>query len=298
MSLFISSIASGSNGNCYYIGNEHEAVLIDAGISCRETETRMKRIGLSMEKVKAIFISHEHTDHTRGTEVISRRYSIPVYITATTHKNSRLGLRKDLMKHFTPYSAVKIGGLEIIGFPKRHDASEPHSFIITSDKVTVGVFTDIGIACEHVVHNLKQCHAAFLESNYDVKMLDEGRYPVHLKRRIRGDDGHLSNLQALELFTNFRAPFMSLLVLSHLSAENNDPKLVHDLFTKHANGVKIVVASRYEQSNVYAVKAGQELSLPPISQKHQSPGNSRVRARNPQKPTSDNDNGQISLSWE
>ena len=253
MSLYITSLNSGSNGNCYYIGNATEAVLIDAGISCRETERRMYRLGLSMQKIKAIFISHEHTDHTRGTAVLSRKYRLPVYITAATHHNSRLWLKPELVKPFASDAPVQIGGLSVTAFPKQHDASEPHSFTITGNGITIGIFTDIGIACEQVVRHLSQCHAAFLESNYDDKMLEEGNYPLFLKRRIRGDEGHLSNLQALDLFTTHRPRFMSLLVLSHLSAQNNSPQLVHDLFSKHANGTQIVVASRYEETEVYSV---------------------------------------------
>ena len=256
MPLYIASLASGSNGNCYYIGNEHEAVLIDAGITCRETEHRMKRLGLSPQMVKAIFISHEHTDHTRGAEVISRKYRVPVYITAATHHNSRLFFEPSLVNPFSASAAVHIGGLYIHAFPKRHDASEPHSFIVKGNGVTIGIFTDIGIACEHVVTNISQCHAAFLEANYDEKMLEEGNYPAYLKKRIRGDDGHLSNHQALDLFTEHRPPFMRLLVLSHLSANNNTPKIVQDLFTRHASGVRIVVASRYEETEVFRVGTG------------------------------------------
>ena len=253
MSLYITSLASGSNGNCYYVGNEHEAVLIDAGISCRETERRMRRLGLSMRRIRAIFISHEHTDHTLGAEFISRKYRLPVYITAATQRNSRLRLEPQLAKLFSTDAPVHIGGLLVNAFPKRHDASEPHSFTVNGNGITVGILTDIGTACEHVVHHLSQCHAAFLEANYDETMLEEGNYPLFLKRRIRGEDGHLSNLQALELFTTHRPPFMSLLVLSHLSAYNNSPQLVHDLFSKHANGTRIVVASRYEETEVYKV---------------------------------------------
>jgi phosphoribosyl 1,2-cyclic phosphodiesterase len=254
MSLYITSLASGSNGNCYYIDNEREAVLIDAGISCRETERRIGRLGLSMRKVKAIFISHEHTDHTRGAEFISRKHNIPVYITAATYRKSRLRLEPQLMKPYTTDVPVHIGQLRVHAFPKRHDASEPHSFIVNGKGITVGIFTDIGTACEHVVHHISQCHAAFLEANYDETMLEKGSYPVYLKKRIRGDDGHLSNLQALELFTTYRSPFMSLLVLSHLSAHNNSPELVQDLFRKHANDARIVVASRYEETEVFCIR--------------------------------------------
>jgi phosphoribosyl 1,2-cyclic phosphodiesterase len=253
MSLFITSLNSGSNGNCYYIGNGNEAVLIDAGISCRETERRMNRLGLSMRKIRAIFISHEHTDHTRGAEFISRKYRLPVYITAATHHNSRLKLEPHLIRTFASDTPVQIGGLIVNAFPKRHDASEPHSFTVNGSGITIGILTDIGTACGHVVHHLSQCHAAFLEANYDETMLEEGHYPIYLKRRIRSDDGHLSNLQALELFTNHRPSFMSLLVLSHLSAYNNSPRLVLDLFSKYANGTRIAVASRDEETELFSI---------------------------------------------
>jgi phosphoribosyl 1,2-cyclic phosphodiesterase len=251
MSLYFTSLNSGSNGNCYYIGNSHEAVLIDAGISCRETERRMSRLGLSIRKVKAIFISHEHTDHIRGVEVISRKYRIPVFITGMTYDNSRLKLDPLLINGFNANETVQIGNLRVNPVRKQHDAAEPHSFTVYGNGITVGVFTDIGTACEHVVHHFGQCHAAFLEANFDDEMLEKGRYPLFLKRRIRSDEGHLSNDQALDLFINHRPQFMELLVLSHLSAHNNHPQLVHDLFSTYANGTRIVVASRYEESEVF-----------------------------------------------
>src|ERR1700748_1269924 len=121
MSLFIASLNSGSNGNCYYIGNEREAVLIDAGISCRETERRMKRLGLSMQKVKAIFVSHEHSDHINGIAVLSRKYQLPVYITPATLNNSGLQLEHQLVVSFKAYEPVTIGNITISAFPKFHD---------------------------------------------------------------------------------------------------------------------------------------------------------------------------------
>ena len=255
MPLHIASINSGSNGNCYYIGNGSEAVLIDAGISCRETERRMARLGLRMSDVKAIFISHEHTDHTKGVEVISRKYKIPVYISNETYLNSRVSLEPGLIHHFHAGKPVHAGNFRIDPFPKWHDAAEPHSFTIASDGITVGVFTDIGISCDHVKTHLSRCHAAFLEANYDETMLENGHYPRYLKRRISGAEGHLSNDQALDLFLSHKPPFLQLLVLSHLSRENNRPKLVHDLFSQNANGVRIEVASRYEESGVWRVES-------------------------------------------
>ena len=253
MPLYIASLNSGSNGNCYYISDGKEAVLIDAGISCRETERRMIRLGLPIRKVRAIFITHEHTDHTRGAEVLSRKHGIPVYITGATYRNSRMNLDQDLVRTFRAGTPEEAGSLLVNPFPKMHDASEPHSFTVSAHGLTAGVFTDIGMACEHVAYHLGQCHAAFLEANYDEGMLERGSYPVYLKRRIRGMEGHLSNDQALELFTTHKSPRMQLLVLSHLSAENNHPQLVHELFSRHANGTKIVVASRHEESELFCI---------------------------------------------
>jgi phosphoribosyl 1,2-cyclic phosphodiesterase len=254
MPLYLAALNSGSNGNCYFIGNGEDAVLIDAGISCRQTERRMVRLSLSIRNIKAIFITHEHTDHTRGAEVLSRKYEIPVYITNSTYRSSRMKLDLEAVKPFTADIPIQIGGLSVNPFRKWHDASEPHSFTVTGDGITAGVFTDIGMACEHVEHHLSQCHAAFLEANYDDLMLENGRYPLYLKNRIRGLEGHLSNNQALELFKTRRSPFLQLLILSHLSAENNHPQLVHDLFSSQANGTKIVVASRYEETEVFCIK--------------------------------------------
>ena len=254
MPMYLASLNSGSNGNCYYVGNGKEAVLIDAGISCRETERRMIRLGLRIKDVKAIFITHEHTDHTRGAEVLSRKHGIPVYITGATYRNSRMNLHPPMMNSFTAGIPVDIGDLRVNPFPKWHDASEPHSFTVSTNGLTAGVFTDIGTACEQVIHHLGQCHAAFLEANYDDGMLERGRYPVYLKRRIQGAEGHLSNDQALDLFLTHRSQWLQLLVLSHLSAENNHPQLVHELFSRHANGTKIVVASRYEESEVFCLE--------------------------------------------
>ena len=143
MSLFISSLNSGSNGNCYYIGNESEAVLVDAGITCREIEKRMKRLNLSIRKIKAVFVSHEHSDHIKGIEVLSKKYQLPVYITTTTLVNSGIRIENHLVTSFKAYERVKIGSLTILPFPKSHDASDPNSFIVDCDKIKYGFFVTV-----------------------------------------------------------------------------------------------------------------------------------------------------------
>jgi len=261
VSLFIASLNSGSNGNCYYIGNQNEAVLIDGGLSCRETEKRLKRLNLDIKKIKGIFISHEHADHIMGVVNLSKKHKLPVYITPATKQFGNLEIESDLVISFRGYEPVTIGDLSVTGFPKFHDASDPHSFLVSSpdanlpDKsVNVGVFTDIGVPCEHVIRHFEQCHAAFLEANYDEEMLDKGGYPIALKNRIRGGEGHLSNAQALQLFTSYRAVHMSHLFLSHLSQHNNSPKLVQSLFEAHAGNTKIIVASRQKETEVFTIQ--------------------------------------------
>ncbi len=254
MELYITSLNSGSNGNCYYIGNAQEAILVDAGISCRETENRMRRLGLSMSKVKAVFISHEHSDHIKGVEVLARKYQLPVYITPATERNARLNLDAVQVLSFTAYEPVQVGELTVTAFPKFHDAVDPHSFVISCQEVKVGVFTDIGVPCDHVIQQFQECHAAFLEANYCEKMLQNGRYPYHLKRRISGNRGHLSNRQALTLFAGYKPAFMSHLLLGHLSKDNNCPKLVQALFEEHADGTTIAVASRFNETAIYTIR--------------------------------------------
>lgn len=253
MSLFVCSIASGSNGNCYYVGNENEAVLIDAGVSCKEIENRMKRSGLSLKNVKAVFVSHEHTDHISGLPVLAKKHNLPIFITAPTLRNCRLRFEKALLNNFSVDAPVVIGDLIVTPFSKRHDAADPTSFTISCNGVTVGVITDIGRACENVVSHFSQCHAAFLEANYDELMLRNGNYPFYLKARISNGHGHISNREALELFQQYRSPQLSHLFLSHLSRNNNCPKLVENLFSSNANGVKMIVTSRFQESAVYQV---------------------------------------------
>jgi phosphoribosyl 1,2-cyclic phosphodiesterase len=242
------------------VGNETEAVLVDAGVSCKEIETRMKRSGLSLQNVKAVFVSHEHTDHISGLPILAKKHNLPIFISAPTLRNSKLRFEKSLLHHFTADVPVVIGDLVITAYSKYHDAADPYSFTITGNGVNIGVITDIGRACENVVTHFSQCHAAFLEANYDEEMLLNGSYSWYLKNRIRGGQGHLSNRQALELFQQYRSPQLTHLFLSHLSRNNNCPKLVEELFTTHASGVNMIVTSRFQESAVYQISSLSKLA--------------------------------------
>ena len=254
MSLLFTSLNSGSNANCYYVGDANNAVLIDAGLSCRETLKRMQQLHLQPSSLRAIFISHEHSDHIKGVEVLSRKLQIPVFISEATQLHGRLFFEPHLIKRIASGTSTTFGSISVEAFNKHHDAADPFSFTVSSHNVTVGVFTDLGHACNNVVSAFSKCHAAILEANYDDTMLDTGPYPYYLKQRIKSEKGHLSNAQALALFLNHRSEHLQHVMLGHLSKENNAPDLVQRLFTSHAGNTSVHVASRYEASPVFMVQ--------------------------------------------
>lgn len=214
----------------------------------------MKRAGLNIRLVKAIFVSHEHGDHVHGVSALSKKYKVPVFATAMMWHQSPIDIPEHLIRTINADEPVSVGDLSITSFRKEHDACDPQSFVVSSQSVSVGVFTDIGRVCDNVVRYFRTCHAAFLETNYDESLLHHGSYPFHLKKRITGGKGHLSNDQALSLFTRHRAEFMTHLFLSHLSEDNNRPKIALDLFKKHSGSVEIVVASRDCESKLYHIR--------------------------------------------
>lgn len=272
MAIYFSSLNSGSNGNCFYLANETEAVLIDTGLSCRETEKRMNRLSLSMEKVKAIFISHEHGDHIKGLAVIAKKYRLPIYSNPKTLAGCK-DLPLQQIKFLSPLEPVMVGGLAITGFPKLHDAADPCSFVIADAGLQVGVFTDIGAACKNVIHYFKQCQAIFLEANYDEELLENGRYPYALKNRIRGGMGHLSNKQALHLFLTHRNEALQYLLLSHLSKDNNCPNLVKNMFSAQAGKTTIAIAGRFQETALY------KIAHPENKLRHSSAANSSMASQ-------------------
>ncbi len=242
--LEVCAIASGSNGNCYYIGNEGGAVLIDAGISCKQILLRMKGNGLDPAKIKAVFISHEHSDHMRGVRAIAKRLHVPVYITAKTYNASYRNLRPDCPRFFEPGTEIGIGGFSVFPFLKKHDAAEPCSFRVGCAGKNVGVFTDIGEPCGNVFAHLRECDVLFLEANYDEKMLQEGSYPWFLKKRIASENGHLSNTQAFCLLENHAGIGLRYVFLSHISKENNTPEIAFNEIKPLAGRFDVKLTSR------------------------------------------------------
>lgn len=249
--LEICAIASGSNGNCYYIGNEKDAILVDAGISCKQIVARMKERELNPSKIKAVFVSHEHSDHMRGVRGVSKKLHVPIFLTAKTFDGSYRNLRPDSPRFFTPGEEITIGDFTVYTFLKNHDAAEPCSFRVQYKGKNIGVFTDIGEPCENVKSHLQKCNGLFLESNYDEKMLWEGSYPYFLKLRVASNVGHLSNGQALDLLSNLSGENLQCVFLSHLSKENNTPEIAFDNMRDLFSRFEVKLTSRFEAGEVY-----------------------------------------------
>ncbi len=248
--LEICSIASGSNGNCYYIGNNTDAVLIDAGISTKQILWRMAERGLDPQKIKALFITHEHSDHMRGARVLAKRLQIPVYITAKTFNSAYKNLRPYYPTFFKPDDVIEVGEFTVYPVLKNHDAAEPCSFRIEYKDRNIGVFTDIGEPCDNVRSHFVRCDGLFLESNYDEKMLWNGHYPWYLKRRVASELGHLSNDQAFELLSRHAGERLRCVFLSHISKENNTLEKAFETVQGLSSKYTIKIASRYEASEV------------------------------------------------
>jgi phosphoribosyl 1,2-cyclic phosphodiesterase len=248
------ALASGSNGNCYYIGNESDAVLVDAGISCKQILIRIKDAGLDASKIRGIFVSHEHSDHVRGVRVLSNKLRVPAWFSQGTFDSIIQSEQPNQFVIFKPGEVVSVSSFLIHPFLKNHDAAEPCSFRIEHDDWHIGVFTDIGEACTILKHHLRKCHAMFLETNYDEKMLWQGFYPYHLKQRVSSAQGHLSNDQAFELVRDHAGPELVHVFLSHLSGENNRPELAAARFQSLFDRFNVSLTSRHTYSRLYKLR--------------------------------------------
>lgn len=249
----ICALASGSNGNCYYIGDEQEAILIDAGLSFKQIIQRMATKALDPKKIRALFITHEHGDHVRGSRVLGKKLDVPVYMTKGTYAASFRTWKPISFIALEDNLPVQVGSFTVFPVSKSHDAAEPTSFRIEHSGYSVGVFTDIGAPCDNVKMHLRQCHALFLETNYDLQMLKEGPYPYYLKARIDSPVGHLSNLQAFELLTEHAHPDLQCVFLSHLSAENNRPELAYNLFKPLEERFLVKLTDRFAAGEVFTL---------------------------------------------
>lgn len=227
------SIASGSSGNCIYVGNEDTHILIDAGISGKRIEAGLNSIGLSGKDMDAVFVTHEHVDHISGLGVFSRKWNKPIYATAGTvhgiQGTKSVGeIDSDLYEIFHKEEEIQIGTLTIHPIEISHDAAEPTAYRVTDGEKKLAVATDIGCLTEQLVEELQGVSALLIEANHDVNMLQVGSYPFYLKQRILGNRGHLSNENCGRLLSRIVHDNLQDILLGHLSRENNLPELAYE----------------------------------------------------------------------
>lgn len=219
-------LASGSQGNALYIESGESCILVDAGLSGRELSRRLDLIGVEADDLNAIFVTHEHQDHCCGLGVMARRHHLPVFAHEATIKAlPRLGRVKEI-REFEAGDLVDFRDVQIRSFPITHDAAAPVGFTIETPDGKIGIATDLGIPTRLVADRLRDCRVLVIESNHDEKMLRDGPYPWHLKERIRGSHGHLSNGASSELLDQVAWPGLEMVFLAHLSEQNNCPELV------------------------------------------------------------------------
>lgn len=247
------AIASGSNGNCYYVAKDKQAILVDVGINTKHVELRMWNLGINPTEIQAIFITHEHTDHIRGLSVFCKRYQIPVYLTEGTYAGTKLKLPEHLVNIIKPNATIKLGELTIFGIPKFHDAKEPCSFVVSDGKSNISILTDIGRICDNVKHVIKHSDVLLLESNYDEQMLANGRYSYYLKNRISSGWGHISNRVSLEVFQTCKTDRLKHLILSHLSGENNSIEIVENTFAPVCQEIRLSIATRTQETELFDI---------------------------------------------
>lgn len=250
----VCSLSSGSNGNVFFIKTGGDAFLVDAGISRKQICLRLEQIGNSAGDIRGIFITHEHSDHTRGLGVLLKHFPIPVYVTEKTYEHLQVTVDESCLNLIKPKDTITINNTTIRSLPKCHDAADPTLFSFSYNDKKVSVITDIGVACENVVEAVRDAHVIFLESNYDERMLWEGFYPQYLKKRIDGSHGHLSNTHAGSLIKEHGSPDLEYVFLSHLSENNNTPDAALETFSTilkergDLNRLNTILTSRYEVS--------------------------------------------------
>jgi Metal-dependent hydrolases of the beta-lactamase superfamily I len=253
------SLSSGSNGNCYYIGTKNYGFLIDAGIGVRTIKKRLSNAGLSIDNVRAVFITHDHIDHVVSAGILSEKSFLPVYATEKIHE----GMNRNpmvLQKIYTgkriieKSSPLMFDDFSVEAFDVPHDSSDSVGYTFVFDNKRFTLATDLGCVCESAKKQISMANYLVIEANYDEQMLDTGRYPFTLKNRIRANTGHLSNAQTAECLSENFNEKLSHIWLCHLSKENNTSELAYK-----------TVAAKLAQSKIYVGKDVNLYALPRTS---------------------------------
>jgi len=233
MAVAMTVLASGSKGNCTLISTGGTRLLLDAGLSCRELLRRLALCGESASGIDAILITHEHSDHVGGVNVLAKRLKVPVYMTAATYETyhqyardsagNRITLER--LETFEAGRAFEIGNVTVTPFTIPHDAVDPVGFTFRSEGIKVGVCTDLGYMPASVKHHIQGCQILMIESNHDLEMLRGGPYPWAVKQRVMSRVGHLSNEALADFLTTDYDGGAEYLILAHLSEQNNHPEI-------------------------------------------------------------------------
>ena len=231
------SLGSGSQGNATIVSCGDQTLLVDCGFSVNETRLRLSKFGLEPGDLSAILVTHEHTDHFKGVLPLARTYRIPVYMTPGTarqkaHVISRAyksGQDLPQIQYIKDGQQLKLGNFTVLPVAVPHDAREPVQFVLETDGKRLGILTDLGKITTHVIQHYQYCDALVLEANHDLEMLQNGSYPYPLKKRVSSNWGHLNNHQSHEFLDSIDRSRIQVLVLAHISQQNNSVARVKEV---------------------------------------------------------------------
>ena len=250
--------ASGSSGNCTLLGLKNgDLALIDAGISAKQIEFNFNKLNLDINTLKAIFITHEHTDHIKGAPALSKKLDISIYATEKTwtslNNNPGFNLVKSYNKHIIyPNEMLVFGNMYIRPFSIPHDSIDPVAYNIFLHKKKITILTDLGVSNNYIKEQCMESNILLIESNYDIQLLKNSRYPIYIKNRILGERGHLSNIQCANFISEIYNKSMEQIYLAHISQDNNSPHIALDT-------VKQIINRNNIDVNIVAIDKNGEL---------------------------------------
>lgn len=260
--LTLTTLASGSSGNCTLLSDGETHLLLDAGISCRRICTALAALKIAPESLSAVLITHEHSDHISGLATLHKRFQLPIYTSPGTARQLcyRIAALEDVVRPCPPGNSFTAGGLDIETFPISHDAAEPMGFAVSDGNRKAALVTDLGVVTEAVRRGMAGAQLVLVEANHDVEWVRSGPYPYYLKERILGRQGHLSNEDGGSLALGAVQNGARTVVLGHLSRENNTPQrafnavnAILSAYGPREPGLTLSVAPRDQTGPVYTV---------------------------------------------
>lgn len=246
------AFGSGSSGNCYYLGNDEGAILIDAGVGIRRLKRHIKEYGISQSDIDAIIITHDHADHVKAAGHISAEFNVPVYATELVHQgmnnnyHATKKISEDKQVVIEKDVRFSVAGFCVTAFAIPHDSSENVGYFIECEDKTFTIMTDVGMVTDAVREYIMKSNYLVFESNYDEEMLRNGKYPKLLQDRIRSGTGHLSNRQAAMALSDCFHQDLKNVWLCHLSEENNHPELARKTIEFHLRSFGIIAGKDFQ----------------------------------------------------